>query len=446
MGPKNGSKKMTGDLMRVPEKILWWEERPPSYSEQPDLPSTVDVLIIGGGYTGLTAALTVHDAGATTVVVDASVPGVGASSRNGGVFGGPPKIEYPQLVQKFGQHTADGIMAENKIALDFVRDLQVREGIDCNYRQSGRLTLAWTRRDFEKLKRQADILHHRCGYEPRVIDKGDLHTEIKTNRYHGGLVLPEFGAIDPAKFHHGLLQAAFKRAIPIVAHCPVNKLTKKNNEWLVHTPRGNVKARKVLLATNGYTDNLVAKADRRVFPLPSFIIATEELSPDLLAQLAPSNRMMVETRARYSYFGLSPDGKRIVWGARAAMTFKPLQVIAASIRKIMEDIWPETKGVALSHVWTGKTGYTFNHMPQIGAFDGIHFAIGMSGSGTVQAPYLGAKAAWQALEDPRGETAYANTILATSPIYWGGYPYFLEAAERWFSLVVDTTQNLRARL
>ena len=432
--------------MSVPEKIYWWDKHAPNYGGHQDLAEQTDLLIIGAGYTGLTAAITAQDAGASTVVLDAGIPGAGASSRNGGVFGGPPKIEYAQLVKKFGFHTANGIMAENKIALDFVRDLQIREGIDCDFQQSGRLTLAWTRGDFDRLKHQAELLHHKCGYEPKIIEKSDLHAEIKTDRYHGGMVLPEFGAINPAKFHKGLMQAVRKRDVPILANCPVTNLSQSTGSWVAQTPIGSIKAKKVILATNGYTDALVPHANRRVFPLPSFIIATEELPAELLTRLAPTNRMMVETRARYSYFRLSPDGKRILWGARAAMTFKPLQGIAEQIRRIMADIWPETQHVALSHVWTGKTGYTFNQMPQVGEIGGLHFALGMSGSGTVQAPYLGSKVAWRALGDPRGETAYAHTKLATSAMYWGGYPLFLEAAERWYSLVVDTTQNLRARL
>ena len=110
----------------------------------------------------------------------------------------------------------------------------------------------------------------------------------------------------------------------------------------------------------------------------------------------------------------------------------------------MEEVWPETKGVGISHSWTGNTGYSFNHMPHVGENAGLHYAMGFSGSGTVMAPYLGAKAAWRALGDERGKTAYSETVLTRSALYPGGAPHFLKAADLWYRFAVDPMQNRAA--
>ncbi|MEM7268498.1 MAG: FAD-binding oxidoreductase [Pseudomonadota bacterium] len=428
------------------EAVYWWEGQGAPEAGSEELPPKVDLLIIGAGYTGLSAAIAAHDAGASVAVADAGAPGIGASTRNGGMFGAHPRLPYDRLKTLFGEAVARGVMAEATIALDFVRDLQVREGINCDYQNTGRISLAWTRKDFEAQKRMVGRLAEMTDVDAYVVEKADLRDEVGTDLYHGGLVLPQHGAINPRKFHDGLMAAATRRGVPVVGDCEVTALTRSGGGWRADTPRGHVEAEKVILATNGYTGGLVPHADRRVFPLPSFIIATEKLSPNLLRTLAPKGRMMVETRARHSYFRLSPDGTRILWGGRAAMTPKSLKTVSKRLRATMEEVWPESKGVDLTHVWTGNTGYSFTHMPQVGEAEGVHFALAMSGSGTVMAPYLGAKAAWRALGDPRGETAYAGTTLSTSPLYFGGYPYFLEAAELWYRMVVDRAQNIRAKL
>ena len=151
--------------------------------------------------------------------------------------------------------------------------------------------------------------------------------------------------------------------------------------------------------------------------------------------------MMVETRAKYSYFRISPDGKKIIFGGRAAMKPIPLILAARRLKTVMDDIWPELKNTKLSHVWTGYTGFSFNHITHVGHHNGIYYAMGYSGSGTVLAAYLGAKAAYQALDDPRGETGYSKTKLKTQPYHLFGAPYFLSVTDFWYKNVTDRFQS-----
>lgn len=347
------------------------------------------------------------------------------------------------LQKKFGADAAMRICREAPDALAFAKDLIAREGIECDLQNTGRIQLAWTKADFEGHKRLAEFLTTNTGVDAHIVERADLGEEVGTDRYFGGLVIPAHCAIHPAKYYDGLRAAVARRGISVFANRPVTRL-RKGVPFRAETPAGEITADKVILATNGYTGDAFPWHQKRVFALPSFLIATEPLSANLLAKLAPGKRMMVETRARHSYFRLSPDGTRILWGGRAAM--KPLrpEIAAARLRATMEEVWPETKGVAITHTWTGNTGYSFNHMPHVGEDAGLHYAMGFSGSGTVMAPYLGAKAAWQALGDARGETAYSETVLTRSALHLTGTPHFLKAADLWYRFAVDPAQNRQA--
>jgi glycine/D-amino acid oxidase-like deaminating enzyme len=204
-------------------------------------------------------------------------------------------------------------------------------------------------------------------------------------------------------------------------------------------------AGKVVMATNGYTRGAFGWLRRRVFPLPSFLIATEPLPAGLPARLAPGGRMMVETRARHCYFRLSPDGSRVLFGGRAAMTPIAPARAAEWLHRTMADIWPELADARLTHAWSGLTGYSFAHLPHVGTWRGVTYAAGYSGSGVALAPYLGMKAAYRALGDPRGETAYAGTTPVTRPFHIGGAPHFLRAADFWYRHVVDPHQDAAAK-
>ncbi len=421
----------------------WWEALEESVEDDP-LKDQCDILVIGAGYSGLSAAIAAHDCGAKVAVVDAGVPGEAASTRNGGMFGAHPRLGWEDLAGRFSPEIADAVFAEAKPALNWAKQLIAQESIDCDLQVTGRIQLAWTRKQFEAQKHLTGHVA-RSGVDVHVVERGDLGQEVGTNRYFGGVVFPDHCAIHPAKYHRGLLNAVRKRGIPVTGNARVNGLERVGGGFVANTAQGKVRAGKVILCTNGYTSKPFNWYARRVFPLPSFLIATEELPANLIGHLAPGRRMMVETRARHSYFRVSPDGKRILFGGRAAMRDIPLAEAAKRQHETMCSVWPEMKDVRLSHVWTGNTGFAFNHLPNVGEDRGLHHAMGFSGSGTVMAPYLGAKAAYMAVGDKRAETAYADTRLKTHFLHPGGKPHFLKAANFWYRNWVDRLENLRAR-
>ena len=397
--------------------------------------------MIGAGYTGLSAAIAAHDAGAKVAVIDSGLPGEGASTRNGGMLGAHPRLSWDVLAKRYGDAAADGLYREAAEGLDWVKTFIADEGIDCDFAETGRIQLAYTAKHFEAQQAMADRVSDKGGVPCKIISRQELAGEIATPLYKGGLVFPNHGAVHPGKYLMGFLAAALRREIPVVPGCPALKVVRLKEGMQATTPLGAVCARKLVLATNGYTGVQFPWHSRRVFPVPSYLIATEPLPVDLIDRLAPGRRMMVETRAKHSYFRVSPDGTRIIFGGRAALVDIGLKKAALRLRETMVGIWPELQHVKLSHVWTGNTGYTFGHMPHVGERDGFYYAMGYSGGGTVLAPWLGRKAALQALELPEGDTAYSASRLTGRWFFKGGRPRFMTAANLWYRHVVDPREK-----
>lgn len=419
-----------------PGRPYWWDDVTwPDLTPEP--PGEVDLLVIGGGYTGLSAAIAAHDAGATVVVVDSGLPGEGASTRNGGMLGAHPRLGWTVLAKRYGEAAADALFTEAGTALNWVKDLIDQENIECDYAETGRIQLAYTDAQFDAQKSLAAQVSEKGGVPCHILSRDEIADDIITPLYKGGMMFPNHAAVHPAKFHHGFLNAALRRGIPVVAHCPVFKLTRVRHQHQATTTHGLISANKVVLATNGYTGAPFPWIAARVFPVPSYLIATEQMSPNQIGELAPGGRMMVETRAFHSYFRPSPDGTRIIFGGRAALVEINLSKAAHRLHDKLSAIWPQLQDVTLSHVWTGNTGYTFGHMPHVGHHNGVHYALGYSGGGTVLAPWLGRKAALQALGLEEGATAFSETKLQSRWFFKGGRPRFMQAANLWYRHVVD---------
>ncbi|MEM7438859.1 MAG: FAD-binding oxidoreductase [Pseudomonadota bacterium] len=428
--------------MTLVETPYWWDHAKPLPDLPPAPPQRVELLIVGAGFTGLSAAIHAARAGAQVCVVDAGLPGQGASTRNGGMAGAHPRLSLKDTAAIWGMDTAQALFNEAEPAFDHLQTLMDDFAIDCDYQLTGRVQLAWTRADAIRQESMAADMAEGTNFSVEFVPRDRLGSHINTDQYFGALYYPTHAGLHPRKLYDGMLNAALSLGVTIVPHCPIWDITRQGASFTARHSGGTIAADKVILATNGYTQGrgILAWAKRRVFPLPSYIIATEELSPNLIADLAPGRRMMVETRARHSYFRISPDGRRILWGGRASMTPISAERAAARLRSSLEQIWPRLKGVRLTHSWTGNTGFAFEQAAHVGTHDGIHFAMGYCGGGVVLAPYLGMKAAFQALGDPRGETAYSRTALSTRAWHPGGKPYFMHGANFWYGQVVDRRQ------
>jgi len=197
------------------------------------------------------------------------------------------------------------------------------------------------------------------------------------------------------------------------------------------TPKGNVVAERVAVCTNGYTGKQFPDFNRRVLPLRSAMIATEELPPELIAKLMPKRRMYGDSRRMVAYYRPSPDGKRILFGGRATGQKDNPIGNSKQLRRSMVEIYPELSNVKISHVWSGLVAYTFDHAPHIGQRNGLYFAMGYCGSGVSRASYFGNKLGHKMLDHVElGRTAFDELPFLTKPLY-SGDPWFMPAILNW---------------
>ena len=399
------------------------------------MPTQVDVLIIGGGYTGLCAALATSEIGAHTLVIDKANPGEGASTRNGGMFGAHPRVSWEKVKNTFGEIVADAIFEEAPIALTFVRDIIQKNKIKCDFHNSGRIQLAWTKDHFTSQKKMAENISRKSDAKIDILEKKDLTEYISTEKYFGGIHFSEHCSLNPKKFHDGLINLALSKGVQINSNIEVKRIDRNNKNWTVFLSDGrSIDTSKIIMATNGYTGNNFPWFFRRVFPIPSYIIVTEELSDYFIRSLIPSNKILVETRSKHSYFRKSPDNKRIIFGGRASMLNIPNEKATSRLKETMIEIWPKMKEINIDYSWSGNTGFTFNQLPHVGRINKINYAMGFCGSGTVLSPYLGYKVGYQAMGDKRGATAYSSTNLKFSPLNFFSKPYFLNILDIWTRL------------
>jgi glycine/D-amino acid oxidase-like deaminating enzyme len=411
----------------------WWEAAPLSDLAQVPLPERVDVAILGSGYAGLSAALTLARAGRQVAVFEAETPGIGASTRNGGIASGNVRLSHDALVRRLGGDGAAAAHREGKAARGELVAFLEREKIDCNFSLSGRFTGARTAKDYEALAREAELLRRHGDIESEVVPRAEQHREIGSDFYHGGVLRPDIGGLHPGRFHQGLLARAREAGVTVLAWTPVTGIERESEEFTVATARGTVKARDTIVATNGYSGAASGWLRRRMIPIQSQIIATAPLDRQVMDRLMPRARMIGDTCRLHHDYRPSPDGTRILFGGRAGANKSDPRASGAHLYRDLLRVFPDLDGVAISHSWSGYTGFTFDLLPHLAVHDGVHYPTGFCGSGVVWAPYLGRKAALKILGAKDAETIFDRGSLGTRPLY-GGRPWFLPAVFAYYGL------------
>ncbi len=201
----------------------------------------------------------------------------------------------------------------------------------------------------------------------------------------------------------------------------------------METARGSVQAGDVVIATNGYTGDLTPQLKRRIVPIASHIIATEELPADLAASLIPKGRSISDTPRVLCYYRMSPDGRRVVFGGRARFTQVTPEISVPALHRFMTRRFPQLAGVKVTHAWTGNTAFTLDALPHMGRQDGMHYLMGCNGSGVAMMTYLGHQTARKIAGVANQPCSYESDEFPTHPLY-GGNPWFLPAVGGWFRL------------
>jgi glycine/D-amino acid oxidase-like deaminating enzyme len=408
-------------------RCFWTVDAPlPDARDQP-LPLSVDVVVIGGGYTGLTAARETARAGRSTLVLDAGDIGGGCSARNGGQVGFSLKPTFAELSARHGAEIAAGICREADEALEDLRRLVADEQLDCDWRPVGSLLGAHTRRAFDALVRDAESQPRGLAQPFTVVSRAELAGEIDTPIYHGGVVYPRDAAIQPARLVRALCDRARAAGVMLAAHAAVRDIRRVVAGFEVATARGRVAARQVLIATNGYTGAFAPWHRRRVLPIGSYIIATEPLDPTLMARLLPRARNVSDTRRVVVYFRPSPDGRRILFGGRASAGEADVTRCVPRLRAMLAAVFPPLATVRVSHAWMGFVGFTFDTLPHLGEQDGLFYCMGYCGQGITSATYYGRKIGLTMAGRRGGESVLSGLEFQSRP-YYHGRPWFLPAA------------------
>ena len=279
-----GDVRSTSDMLAADCKTgSYWLDGLPDPPALPDRPlAKVDVAIVGSGYTGLNAAVETARGGRSTLVLDAGDPGSGCSTRNGGQISTSVKPTLEKLTARVGADRARAIRQEGGNALDWIEDFVTREGIACDFRRAGRYHGAHTPKHYQTLLRDAELLRRNEGIEVFEVPRQDQRRELGSDIYHGGVVFPRHAVLNPARYQRGLMERAVDAGVHITGHCAVTGIARDAGGFLVKTAKGQVRARDVIVATNGYTGNVTPWLRRRVIPIGSYVIATEGELPAFL--------------------------------------------------------------------------------------------------------------------------------------------------------------------
>lgn len=413
------------------EVPYWWEEAPPTPGDTPAMPTSADVAVIGSGYTGLSAALTLARAGRSVVVFDSDTPGIGASSRNGGMLGSWLKPSLDTLTRRYGPEAARALFAESREAYDFLGRFIADEDIECDYAETGAFTGIVKPAQYEAMARETERLSRTIGVEADMVPRSEVRNEIGTDIYCGGRVTHRRAGLHPARYHAGLIGRVRESGATVAGNCPVTAIQRNGGDFTVTTPHASLKVRNVVVATNAYTGPVTPAFRRRVIPVTSYMIATAPLSPNLMATLMPKGRMLTDSNRLLCYFRPSPDNTRVLFGGRPAYTAIGPKLAAERLSRHMTRIFPELRDVELTHSWFGYIAYTFDRLPHVGEHDGMHYAMGYCGSGVVMSTWLGRKAALRLLGQAEGKSAFAELEHPTSRFYHGR-PWFLPLVQAWY--------------
>ena len=369
------------------------------------------------------------NSGIDACVLEAAELGAGASTRSGGGVSGGVNIgkSFTGKVLTRDPEVVKVILASGHDAFSLIETLIEREKIDCYWEKRGRFVGAWTPNDYKFQESRVASLNAGADSGAYMVPKERQREEMASDYYYGGMVVERSAKLHPALYYKGLLDAARRRKITICAKAAVKTITKAGNGWRIATSRGDIEAGDVVIATNGYTGDATPELKRRLIPLASHIIATEELPPDLASTLIPKGRTLADTKRVLCYYRMSPDGKRMVFGGRARFTPVTPAVSAPILHRFMTDRFPQLKGIRVTHAWTGNVAFTWDALPHTGVMGGMHYALGCNGSGVAMMTYLGHQTARRIVGGANSTCGFELEEFPDFPLYNGSPNWALPA-------------------
>lgn len=396
---------------------------------------TCDIVIIGGGFTGLSSALHLAERGYDVILLEAHRVGWGASGRNGGQVGSGQRREQDELEQMVGRNDAHKLWDIAEESKDVVKSLIAKHNIQCDWKP-GILHADHRARFVEHSHAYAEKLQTEYGYEDiRFVDRDEMRAMLGTEFYHGGSLDTGAGHLHPLNFALGLADGARNAGARIFEGAVVTSYENQAGKVTVKTKDGGVvSANKLILGCNGYLDALDVRVAKRVMPINNFVIATEPLGDDLARELIRDDVAVADSKFVINYYRLSAD-KRMLFGGGETYGYNFPRDIKAFVSPHMLEVYPQLKDVKIDYGWGGTLAITMNRMPFFEKIeDNIFTASGYSGHGVAMATLAG-----QIMADAVSGTMERFDVMANikTPVFPGGkmlrFP-MLVAAMLWYSI------------
>lgn len=365
-------------------------------------------VVVGGGYTGLSAALHLAEAGRDVVVLEAAEIGARASGVNGGQVIPGVKHDPDALEALLGPYAGGRLVATAAGGPDLVFDLIARHGIECEARRTGWIQPATSESALALLARRAEQWWRR-GAAVELLSRREVLQLTGSARYCGGLLDRRGGTVQPLAYVRGLAQALKRSGGHIFVNTPAVRLARMGGAWSIETPHGSVSAPLVVIATNAYTDAFSDDLRRTMVVVPSFQVATAPIPPSLRRTILPDGQAASDTNQLLRYFRLDADG-RLVLGTRGTFRAAPHVRHVQHHYRAVHEIYPQLKGIAFEYHWGGLVAMTRDslpHMHELGP--GLYAGLGYNGRGIAMATVMGRLLARRALGVPVAELGFPVT-------------------------------------
>ena len=371
----------------------WLDTAPPftSGAEGP-VEGRADVVVVGAGFTGLSAALTLARRGASVVVLEAGRVIGEASGRNGGHCNNGLPHDYTALAERFGAARARAFYQAYGAAVDAVEQVVREESIDCDFFRRGRLKLASKPAHYSKLQQAHDVLRSNVDSHVSLVTPDRIREEVGSEAFHGGLIQSTSAQMHMGKFGVGLAEAAARKGALIHESAAVTGLDPMpGGAHRVTCARGVIEARQVLLATGATQVGPFGWFRRRMAPVGSFIVVTEPLESKILDQVLPKRRCYVTSRNIGNYFRVTPDN-RLLFGGRARFAMsnpRSDQKSGHVLHRTLAQLFPELNRVRIDYCWGGLVDMTADRLPRAGEHEGLFYSMGYSGHGVQMSVRMG---------------------------------------------------------
>jgi glycine/D-amino acid oxidase-like deaminating enzyme len=372
----------------------YWLDTGPAFTASTPGPVSgrVDVAVVGAGFTGLSAALTLARQGASVTVLESDRIVGEASGRNGGHCNSGLAHDFSTLAARIGLDRARAFYQAYDAAVDTVEAVIARENIDCDFVRAGKLKLAAKPQHYDKLARACDMLRREVDPHVEIVSRAELHREIGSDAFFGALLQKTSAQMHMGKFGVGLGHAAARHGARVFEHAPVTKLERRGDgTFRITTARGTIYADQVLLATGNSRIGPFSHFRRRMISVGSFIIGTEPLDEPLLKRLLPHRRAYATSKNIGNYFRVSPDN-RLLFGGRARFAMSnPCsdEKSGRILRAAMEATFPELRDVGIDYCWGGLVDMTADRLPRAGEHRGLYYSVGYSGHGVQMSVHMG---------------------------------------------------------